>query len=286
MSSPVMLHSQPPHTYAPPPTISTALLLRTPISPAEGTDAYHDAFGTFCLPSFPMSALDSGATTPVAAGFGFGMTVGGRVGGSEGEAQKERMRMSGTGVGSSRGDGAAPPRPEEQLLQALQRQQLSINTSGNDKRAGSPHRNYTRAGPGYDNSQPSSPSSPSAAKKEGQSSSSQEAPRKTSFVLTTHHATSSSAAAYSAQEQREWCVTSMQVLSSQSANHDNFDRMLSEGRWAGVVATSTRAWDNWKAAVKRCKAKGKGESSLRGSHLAKPLTRGHPPLYLIVLQRR
>ncbi|SHO77610.1 Uncharacterized protein MSYG_1952 [Malassezia sympodialis ATCC 42132] len=35
----------------------------------DGTDAYHDAFGSFCLPSFAVSALDSGSSasgTPVA----------------------------------------------------------------------------------------------------------------------------------------------------------------------------------------------------------------------------
>ncbi|WFD22941.1 uroporphyrinogen-III synthase [Malassezia equina] len=47
----------------------TVLLLRQPVSMLEGTDAYHDAFGSFCLPSFAVSALDSGSSasgTPIA----------------------------------------------------------------------------------------------------------------------------------------------------------------------------------------------------------------------------
>ncbi|WFD26988.1 uroporphyrinogen-III synthase [Malassezia nana] len=47
----------------------TVLLLRQPVSMLDGTDAYHDAFGSFCLPSFAVSALDSGSSasgTPVA----------------------------------------------------------------------------------------------------------------------------------------------------------------------------------------------------------------------------
>jgi len=46
----------------------TVLLLRQPVSMLEGTDAYHDVFGSFCLPSFAVSALDSGSSasgTPV-----------------------------------------------------------------------------------------------------------------------------------------------------------------------------------------------------------------------------
>ncbi|KDN53625.1 hypothetical protein K437DRAFT_3752 [Tilletiaria anomala UBC 951] len=48
----------------PPPPLSI-LLFRTPIPSSEGTDPYHDAFGSFCLPSFPMSALESGSSTPL-----------------------------------------------------------------------------------------------------------------------------------------------------------------------------------------------------------------------------
>ena len=42
----------------------SVLLLREPVSVLQGTDAYHDAFGSFCLPSFALSALESGASTP------------------------------------------------------------------------------------------------------------------------------------------------------------------------------------------------------------------------------
>ncbi|KAJ1019002.1 hypothetical protein NDA18_006153 [Ustilago nuda] len=48
----------------PPPPI-TVLLLRSPVSVSKGTDPYHDAFGSFCLPSFASSALESGASTPL-----------------------------------------------------------------------------------------------------------------------------------------------------------------------------------------------------------------------------
>ncbi|SOV10010.1 related to HEM4 - Uroporphyrinogen III synthase [Ustilago sp. UG-2017a] len=48
----------------PPPPI-TVLLLRSPVSMSKGTDPYHDAFGSFCLPSFALSALESGASTPL-----------------------------------------------------------------------------------------------------------------------------------------------------------------------------------------------------------------------------
>lgn len=48
----------------PPPPLSI-LLFRTPVTASEGTDPYHDAFGSFCLPSFPMSAVESGTTTPL-----------------------------------------------------------------------------------------------------------------------------------------------------------------------------------------------------------------------------
>ncbi|PKI85218.1 uroporphyrinogen-III synthase [Malassezia vespertilionis] len=42
----------------------SVLLLREPVSVSLGTDAYHDAFGEFCLPSFELSALATGVTTP------------------------------------------------------------------------------------------------------------------------------------------------------------------------------------------------------------------------------
>lgn len=46
------------------PHIVSILLLREPVSILQGTDAYHDAFGSFCLPSYSLSALESGASTP------------------------------------------------------------------------------------------------------------------------------------------------------------------------------------------------------------------------------
>ncbi|TKY89043.1 hypothetical protein EX895_001574 [Sporisorium graminicola] len=48
----------------PPPPI-TVLLLRSPVSMTKGTDPFHDAFGSFCLPSFASSALESGTSTPL-----------------------------------------------------------------------------------------------------------------------------------------------------------------------------------------------------------------------------
>lgn len=44
---------------------TAVLLLRTPVPPSAGTDPYHDVFGPFCLPSFPLSALESGSSTPL-----------------------------------------------------------------------------------------------------------------------------------------------------------------------------------------------------------------------------
>ncbi|KAN0062044.1 uroporphyrinogen-III synthase [Thecaphora frezii] len=41
------------------------LLLRSPVPTSQGTDPYHDAFGSFCLPSFAESALESGTSTPL-----------------------------------------------------------------------------------------------------------------------------------------------------------------------------------------------------------------------------
>ncbi|EPQ26328.1 uncharacterized protein PFL1_05977 [Pseudozyma flocculosa PF-1] len=43
----------------------SVLLLRTPVPTSQGTDPYHDAFGSFCLPSFADSALESGTSTPL-----------------------------------------------------------------------------------------------------------------------------------------------------------------------------------------------------------------------------
>ena len=43
----------------------SVLLLRSPIPTSKGTDPYHDAFGSFCLPSFATSALESGTSTPL-----------------------------------------------------------------------------------------------------------------------------------------------------------------------------------------------------------------------------
>lgn len=44
---------------------TSVMMLRTPVPPSQGTDPYHDAFGPFCLPSFPYSALESGSSTPL-----------------------------------------------------------------------------------------------------------------------------------------------------------------------------------------------------------------------------
>lgn len=43
---------------------TSVLLLRQPVPMSQGTDAYHDAFGPFCLPSFALSALDTRTSTP------------------------------------------------------------------------------------------------------------------------------------------------------------------------------------------------------------------------------
>lgn len=42
----------------------SVLLLRQPVPVQQGTDPYHDAFGSFCLPSFELSALDTRSATP------------------------------------------------------------------------------------------------------------------------------------------------------------------------------------------------------------------------------
>lgn len=63
MASPVLsaIDTQVPAFLRP----TSVLMLRTPIPPSQGTDPYHDAFGPFCLPSFPFSALESGSSTPL-----------------------------------------------------------------------------------------------------------------------------------------------------------------------------------------------------------------------------
>jgi hypothetical protein len=63
MSTPVLspMELQPVHYQRP----TSVLMLRTPVPPSQGTDPYHDAFGPFCLPSFPLSALESGSSTPL-----------------------------------------------------------------------------------------------------------------------------------------------------------------------------------------------------------------------------
>ncbi|CAD6956417.1 unnamed protein product [Tilletia controversa] len=44
----------------------SVVLFRSPVPSSQGTDPWHDAFGPFCLPSFPVSALESGTSTPLA----------------------------------------------------------------------------------------------------------------------------------------------------------------------------------------------------------------------------
>ena len=63
MVSPVMQPAELPATSYVRPT--SVLMLRNPVPPSQGTDPYHDAFGAFCLPSFPLSALESGSSTPL-----------------------------------------------------------------------------------------------------------------------------------------------------------------------------------------------------------------------------
>lgn len=53
-----------PACLIPAPPVSV-LLFRQPLPTSEGTDPYHDAFGNFCLPSYPTSALESGSSTPL-----------------------------------------------------------------------------------------------------------------------------------------------------------------------------------------------------------------------------
>ncbi|KAK0544712.1 uroporphyrinogen-III synthase [Tilletia horrida] len=43
----------------------SVVLFRTPVPTSQGTDPWHDAFGPFCLPSFPISALESGTSSPL-----------------------------------------------------------------------------------------------------------------------------------------------------------------------------------------------------------------------------
>ncbi|UZJ55466.1 hypothetical protein CBS101457_004786 [Exobasidium rhododendri] len=63
MSTPIMTSTDLVSATSMRPT--SVLMLRTPVPPSEGTDPYHDTFGTFCLPSFPLSALESGSSTPL-----------------------------------------------------------------------------------------------------------------------------------------------------------------------------------------------------------------------------
>lgn len=68
MSTPILSASDVPSHLVTRPT--SVLMLRTPVPPSQGTDPYHDAFGSFCLPSFPLSALESGSSTPLPPAIG------------------------------------------------------------------------------------------------------------------------------------------------------------------------------------------------------------------------
>ena len=226
---------------------STVLLLRTPVPPDQGTDPYHDAFGSFCLPSFPLSALDSGAATPIAP----------RPRGNS----AHRSDANTLGMTPAATDSIEPSngkaRPEELLLQALQKQQQpqppppNLRASG---RASSPQRNYTRQQPSY-GSDASSVTVPSASS------------QGSSLVLTTHHigwqelsfVQASKMGLSEGSVDREWCVTSLPVLGSESVNGEQVEEWLEEGDWGAVVATSNRAWDVWRERAIRCGRKGKGE---------------------------
>ncbi|KAK0533114.1 uroporphyrinogen-III synthase [Tilletia horrida] len=49
-----------------PAKLVSVVLFRSPVPTSQGTDPWHDAFGPFCLPSFPLSALESGTSSPLA----------------------------------------------------------------------------------------------------------------------------------------------------------------------------------------------------------------------------
>lgn len=51
------------------PRPTAVLMLRTPVPPSTGSDPWHDQFGPYCLPSFPLSALESGSSTPLPPAF-------------------------------------------------------------------------------------------------------------------------------------------------------------------------------------------------------------------------
>lgn len=255
---------------------TTVLLLRTPVPPKEGTDPYHDVFGTFCLPSFPMSALDSGAATPIApfphlamiGGASDFAGVGRPLSRSGSGSSADRVRVAATLAGmtlSSLEDGVeqasggsagavstsrhsahhhAGPRPEELLLERLQqqhRQQAEAQAheaSAANRRAASPQRNYSRRQPSYSTSLANETTSSALGQK----------PTAASLVLTTHHASVDATGA-----DREWCVSSLPVLGSQNVNSEQFEQWIAEQEWGGVVATSNRAWDAWRDAVKTCR---------------------------------
>ncbi|CAO1616301.1 unnamed protein product [Parajaminaea phylloscopi] len=237
---------------------STVLLLRTPVGPNRGTDPYHDAFGAFCLPSFPVSALDSGAATPIALPHKNLPNI------SAHAAAHHHHHHHHHKEGAS-----APPRPEELLLHALQQQQQksqqredAASEEHSRDRRHSPHRNYTRQKPTYSapDGAPASASDADVATRGGTSS---------SPILTTHHIatqnlTSGQASSLgldgpteSCSIQREWCVTSVPVIGSQATHEDELEQLLVEGQWSAVVATSNRAWDVWKKAAQSCDSKGK-----------------------------
>ncbi|CAO1638187.1 unnamed protein product [Sympodiomycopsis kandeliae] len=257
---------------------STILLLRTPIPPKEGTDPYHDVFGSFCLPSFPTSALDSGAATPIAPFANLTMTgrseehplhpgaasrpLSRSASGSSADrvriaatlagmtptnaGQSEASTDGNTGQDPSTSSSAAPsssssgpgPRPEEVLLERLQQQQQAQLQEANLQRRDTSRRDHSQTKPSYSATTTTSTGGGSSSNPESSS---------TSLVLTTHHSSVDSQG-----QGREWCVTSMPVLGSQSVNRDTFQTMLAEEEWGGVVATSNRAWDAWKDAVKQC----------------------------------
>lgn len=248
------------------PRPSTVLLLRTPVAPSRGTDPYHDAFGAFCLPSFPMSALDSGAATPVAL------------------PPKTLPEALASATHSTPHlpyhDGSSPhraPRPEELLLQALQQQQQQQRDGEHEhglahqyqrNRANSPHRKYTRQRPTYHSGSCDQGARAAAAA----SAAENVATTTTTFTLTTHHVSTQALTPSQAEStglskvggssiHREWCVISLPVIGSRAINEETLESHLAEGDWSGIVATSNRAWDVWKKVTTVCHEKGKSEYS-------------------------
>ncbi|PWZ01117.1 hypothetical protein BCV70DRAFT_159266 [Testicularia cyperi] len=218
-----------------PPPISV-LLLRSPVPMSKGTDPYHDAFGSFCLPSFASSALESGASTPLPG---------------LGSAHRASLHVA--------SDASAL----DLFKTALAQQAFATSVPSSSSSASAPASTST-ALPSA--TQP--PLSSATGRRKGKFI--QDQPR-----LMTHHLSYPSGP-HGNEIEIEYCVTSFPILSHALVNqHDLVDRILhgcpaneDSGHrrpYRGVIATSQRAVEAYTEAGVQAqnvlRSKGKSSSS-------------------------